>query len=82
MTACCVCCLCNVYHTVQCLKRNLRCSVSVHSSENTRTQNIFKILVLVLKMALNFVCLIFMQYLLYARIKFHEFFKIAKITKI
>ena len=40
--------------TVQCLKRNLRCSVSVHSSKNTRTQNMFKILVLFLKLVLNF----------------------------
>ena len=31
-----VCCLCNVYHTVQCLKRNLRCSVSVHSSKERK----------------------------------------------
>ena len=64
------------------IKRNLRCSVRVHSSGNTQTQNIFKILVLVLKTVLNFVCLIFMQYLLFARIKFCKFFKIAKIAKI
>ena len=43
ITAWCVCCLCNVYHTVQCLKRNLRCSVSAHSSKNTRTHEILKI---------------------------------------
>ena len=33
ITACCVYCLCKVYHTVQCLKRNLRCSVNVHSTK-------------------------------------------------
>ena len=33
-TALCVCCLCNVYHTVLCLKRNLWCSVNVHSAKN------------------------------------------------
>ena len=58
MTACCVCCLYNVYHiTVQCLKPNLRRLVSVHSSN----QNIFKILVLFWKMVLNFTHLNFAQ---------------------
>ena len=33
ITACCVYCLCKVYHTVQCFKRNLRCSVNVHSTK-------------------------------------------------
>ena len=33
ITGCCVCCLCNVYHTVQCLKRNLRSSVNVQSTK-------------------------------------------------
>ena len=62
ITACCVSCLCNVFHTVQCLKHNLRCSVSAHSSKNTRTQNIFKILIVLFsKMVLNFSCLIFAQ---------------------
>ena len=34
-----------MWHTVQCLKLYLRCSVSVHSSKNTRTQDIFKTLI-------------------------------------
>ena len=63
------------------LKTQLEMFCKYASSENTQTQNIFKILVLVLKMALNFLCLIFTQYLLYVRIKFCEFFKIAKIAK-
>ena len=35
LTACCVCCLCNVYYTVQCLKRNLRCSVKKKQKRKT-----------------------------------------------
>ena len=43
-----------MWHTVQCLKLYLRCSVSVHSSKNTRTQDIFKTLIVLLsKMVLN-----------------------------
>ena len=54
-----------MWHTVQCLKRNLRCSVSVHSSKNNRTQDIFKILIVLLsKMVLNFA-----QSFFFARIK-------------
>ena len=45
ITGRCVYCLRNVYHTVQCLKRNMRCSVNVHGSKYTRTQKIFKILI-------------------------------------
>ena len=41
--------------TVQSLKCNLRCSVDVHSSKITRTQNILNILIVVFsKMVLNF----------------------------
>ena len=41
--------------TLQSLKRNLRCLVSVHSSKNTETQNILKIvIVLFSKMVIKF----------------------------
>ena len=54
-----------MWHTVQCLKLYLRCSVSVHSSKNTRTQDIFKTLIVLLaKMVLNFA-----QSFFFARIK-------------
>ena len=54
-----------MWHTVQCLKLYLRCSVSVHSSKNTRTQDIFKtLMVLLSKMVLNLA-----QSFFFARIK-------------
>ena len=38
--------LCNVYHTFQCLKRNLRCSVKKEKKrKTTRARNIFRILI-------------------------------------
>ena len=54
-----------MWHTVQCLKLYLRCSVSVHSSKNTRTQDIFKTLIVLLsKMVLNLA-----QFFFFARFK-------------
>ena len=55
-----------MWHTVQCLKLYLRCSVSVHSSKNTGTQDIFKTLIVLLtKMVLNFA----QSFFFFARIK-------------
>ena len=56
-------------YTVQCLKRNLRSSVSVHSTKNTWTHNIFKILIVLFsKMVLIFACLNFAQSFVYVLI--------------
>ena len=59
-----------MWHTVQCLKLYLRCSVSVHSSKNTRTQDIFKTLIVLLsKMVLNFAQSFFLARIKLVRIR-------------
>ena len=65
----------------------LRSSVSVHSSKNTRTRDIFKILIVLFsKMVLNFACINFAQSSFFFLLNFANFLKsrnliLAKISK-
>ena len=71
--------------TVQSLKRNLRCSVGVHSSKNTRTQNILKILIVLFsKMVFNFpaiFCLRVLNFAIFLKSRKSRNLILAKISK-
>lgn len=68
--------------TLQSLKRNFRCLVSVHSLKNTQTQNILKnVIVLFSKMVIKFRMFKFRAMFCLRVLKFSNFFKIAKLAK-